>query len=105
MRRDVGLTYDLLRSISTKLSGRKDCRRIEYVVEIHNGETSMDPTIFIYPDAHHRKKYDRCRVLDYVWNTLHSKFSFGAEDLVNGTYIYRWNPITKKRMWTNKYMR
>ena len=104
MRRDTGLTYDLLHGISNKLSGRHDCRHVEYHVTIFDGNITMNPIIYVYPDPHHRRHYDKCNVIDHVLFNMHSKFTFRDTDLVDGVYIYKWNPIRKRRMWTNKYM-
>lgn len=103
MRRDTGLTYDLLHGISTKLSGRHDCRHIEYIVDIQNGLVNMTPLKLVYPDLHHRKSSDKCDVVDYVLYNMHTKFIFTeSTDLVDGTYIYKLSANENMRKWINK---
>ena len=55
MRRDSGLTKDLLHRISKKLSGRKDCKHVEYCVVISNGTINMSPYFRVFTNLHHRK--------------------------------------------------
>ena len=103
MRRDTGLTYDLLHGISTKLSGRHDCRHIEYTVKISDGIISMTPLKLVYPDSHHRKSSDRCDVIDYVLYDMHTKFIFKeSKDLVDGEYVYRLSASRNMRKWISK---
>ncbi len=104
MRRDTGLTYDLLHGISTKLSGRHDCKHMEYHVTIFDGHVYMVPIIYVYPDSHHRRRYDKCNVVDHILSNIHAKFMFDDKDLVDGVYVYKWNSLTNRRMWINKYM-
>lgn len=103
MRRDTGLTYDLLHGISTKLSGRHDCRHIEYHVTIFDGHIVMFPIIYVFPDPHHRRDHDKCDVVDYVLHNMHSKFDFSeSNDLVDGTYLYQLSTKGNVRKWTSK---
>ena len=100
MRRDSGLTKDLLHRISKKLSGRKDCKHVEYCVVISNGTINMSPYFRVFTDLHHRKKLiDEHDVAYYVLNQMHEIFKFKDTDLVDGIYVYKYYRDINRRKW------
>ena len=90
-------TEFLLKSVSDRLSGRDDCRKVPYTIKIdHNGVT-MDPLIYVYPDKHKRKETDRLDIVSFV----HRYKMRGAQlsGFVFGTYRYDLSIDGKKRKW------
>lgn len=90
-------TEFLLKSISSRLSGREDCRGVKYKVTIdHNGVT-MDPLIYVYKNRYSRKEVDKLDIVSFV----HQYRMRGAllSNFVFGTYEYELSSEGKKRRW------
>ena len=123
------LTEHFLRTLSSHLSGRKDCWRRPYKCVIGMDDVgsrqldimdilgrdfesyiSFDPEIQIYPSVHRRKDANKVTVLNHV---LHDHFpELLAEDdalgnnrikpgmLVEGVYEYQVSVTGRSRRWT-----
>ena len=90
-------TEFLLKSISTRLSGRDDCKNIRYKVTIdHNGVT-MEPLVYVYKNRYSRKETDRMDIVSFV----HRYKMKGAllSGFVFGTYVYDLSADGKRRKW------
>ena len=90
-------TEFLLKCISTRLSGREDCKNISYLVKIdHNGVT-MSPLVYVYKNRYSRKETDRLDIISFV----HQFKMKGARlsQFVFGTYEYQQLPNSKRRRW------
>lgn len=111
-------TIMLLRSISDHLSSRRDCKGVEYEVDVsinkdEHGiafiEFSMSPVTYVYPNPKRRKPEDRVNVLYHVL-TQHFQILLQEIDLagtvkvqpgriIPGKYIYRLSVNGKQRRW------
>lgn len=90
-------TEFLLKAISTRLSGREDCRNLTYRIKIdHNGVT-MEPLIYVYKDRYSRKETDRLDIVSFI----HQYKMKGAKlsGFVFGTYEYLSTSDNKRRKW------
>lgn len=96
-------TQQLLYLISSHLSGRKECRGVEYIVEIHkHGQRSayalkLTPDIYIYPDRKTRKAGTAESVLQHIF-MYH--LNVKQVHLAAGTYKYMLSASGKCRKWT-----
>lgn len=77
-------TLTFLKRISTRLSGRDDCKYVEFKVMISQQQISMSPLIYVFPDTHHRSDIDKMSVLTYVAQSLNQQ----KQKLTSGTYKY-----------------
>lgn len=91
-------TMDLLTRVSTRLSGRADCKKLEYCIcisELTVSASNSDahryypvgmvglpiviivlyPDVAVYPDNHHRKASDKQSLLMHLFNTYFSDVS------------------------------
>ena len=119
-------TVDVLKCISDHLSGRKDCRQIEYTVYIgvaddeHERQltlaevTNIEHKVFfypkraVYPDRFHRNKSDAQDIITHVIKD-HFPDLYDGEDfnsvciksdvLEPGVYMYILSFDKKKRQW------
>ena len=98
-------TSKFLNLISKHLSSREDCRRVEYVVQIHaDGSCSMNPIYSVYRDRFHRKQSDLESVVSHVMKYHFSEYLYEnsylkMKNLTEGTYEYRLYPSLKHRRW------
>ena len=121
------LTVDFLKCIATHLSGRKDCRQIEYTVYIgfldeeHERQLTLSeatdvsnkvffyPKRSVFPDIHHRRKSDAEDIITHVVKehfkeSLYNDEEFNAvciqpNKLEPGIYRYILSFDGKKRQW------
>lgn len=90
-------TEFLLNSISTRLSGREDCKGLQYKVTINHNGVSMIPYVEIFPNRYNRKEGDKIDIISWVHlykmrNALLSNFVFGV-------YEYQLSAEGKQRRW------
>lgn len=107
-------TKQFLQSISRHLSGREDCRGLEYKVIIRHEDTSGDdivevsPYITVFPNTFNRKETDRRSIAHHVLihhfpdilqksNSNIAHVTSGM--LVHGEYIYKKYQLTSRRKW------
>lgn len=118
LKNDSAMTVKFLRCITNHLSGRYDCRRIEYQVVIvpvdlpdfHYQYVLMYPEISVFPSVHLREESNRVSLLDHIiFNHFHDTLYAGRDkyghilvkqnSLVSGTYIYQLSMYGKSRKW------
>lgn len=99
MTKKIASTEKFLKQISEHLSGRDDCRQVEFEVDIKTyvdciQVVSIRPEVSVYPDRKHRRIQDKTSVIDHI-------LSFHNDDYVleNGKYIYRLSVDKKRRKW------
>lgn len=90
-------TEFLLKSISARLSGREDCKKVTYKVTIDYSGVSMFPVVLVWPNRYMRKESDKLDIVSWVHlyrmpNALLSGFVFG-------TYEYQLSAEGKQRRW------
>ena len=128
MRKDAKQTKQLLQAISKRLSSRKNCRRIEYVVcigveadDIEHQKSLVEyndvsdiimfyPEREVFPDTHHRRSTDlidivSCIIMTKFKDTVFSyvdnlgKIHFNTGSVVPGVYKYILSATKKRRKW------
>ena len=92
-------TEKFLKQISEHLSGRDDCRQVEFEVDIKTyfdcvQVVSIRPEVFVYPDRKHRRIQDKTSVIDHILSSHNDEYV-----LENGNYIYRLSVDKKRRKW------
>lgn len=90
-------TEFLLKSISTRLSSREDCRKTTYKVTIDHNGVSMSPLVYVFPNRYKRQESDKIDIVTYV----HKYKMDGAllSGFVFGTYEYSSGDVSTKRKW------
>ncbi len=90
-------TEFLLKSISSRLSGREDCKGVEYEVIINHNGVSMIPLVYVYKNRYRRKDTDKLDVVSFV----HQYKMRGAllSNFIFGTYRYELSLEGKRRKW------
>lgn len=123
---DMILTQQFLKKITRRLSGREDCRGVEYLIGIgvpieeyqlslRNTINPEDyiyfyPDIYVYRDNKHRKDIDLFRVVDLILHKYYEKELVKGRDefgdlqvdtskLVRGVYKYQISVDGKRRRW------
>lgn len=102
-------TVDLLHSIAQHLSGRDDCKELEYRVTVTSSQVMIDPQREVFPNTKARKESDKLSVVGHVMK-FHFADYFNYTDqmhevhvksgiFVPGRYIYRLSADKKKRRW------
>lgn len=91
-------TEFLLKAISTRLSGREDCKKLTYRVTIDHNGVIMEPLVYVYKNRYMRKETDRLDIVSFV----HQYKMQGAllSNFVFGTYEYKLVPETNRRKWS-----
>lgn len=104
-------TKELLRHVSQRLSGREDCKQLEYEVEIGQNQVRFHPDIYTYRDMHHRSDKDRFRVADLILHKYYSQYIImrdiegnlliDTSGFLEGIYRYQLSVKGKRRRWIN----
>lgn len=110
----VQRTSDLLNYVSRRLSGREDCKQVEFIVDLGCTDSRriiFDPDLFVYRDLHHRKDIDQFRIIDLALNKMFpeilkeksesGEFYYDVLDtyFLLGMYKYELSRNGKKRRW------
>lgn len=90
-------TEDLLNNISKRLSGREDCKKLNYRVTISDNGIYMEPLILVYRDRYHRKEQDKMSIITYVHDFKMSNIRL--DEFVFGSYEYQLSADGKNRRW------
>ena len=90
-------TEYLLKCISTRLSGREDCRNVNYKVTIDYKGVRMEPLVYVYRNRYNRKDVDRLDIISFVHKYKLSSALLSG--FVFGTYEYESTEDGKKRRW------
>lgn len=110
-KRRTERTKDILNLISSHLSGRTDCRGVNYVLTINqdNNIIQLEPNILVFPDVHRRKEIDKTSVVKhilvehvpYLFSEVDSKGNslISSEWVIPGTYVYQSSYDNKRRKW------
>ena len=105
MKNTTAMTDKFLKQIAHHLSGKPNCKSIEYKVIIQDNYVECYPSISVFPDRYHRQLSDKTSVLYHVvayhfpqlyriddphdsLPTL-SRFKIVSDILTEGTYLYR----------------
>ena len=120
-------TMKFLQTIAQHLSSRPECKKLVYRIaigvddpffsyqltlfedELADKRVCFHPSIYVYPDIHHRKDTDKINVVQHVASAhfealLYSYQESGGlylntENLVKGIYEYQSSIDGKKRRW------
>ena len=90
-------TENFLKHISSRLSGRDDCKKLNYKVTITATNITMEPLIQVYPNRYRRKEGDKVDIISYVHIYKMPQVALG--DLVPGRYEYQLSADKKNRRW------
>lgn len=109
------LTQQFLQCIAQHLSGRPDCKGVEYVVTIgdnvfkHIDLVTMEPFKFVFPDKYRRNQIDKLPIIAHVakehfphlFINIDGRFEahLDVSQLVKGVYVYQSSFDKKKRRW------
>lgn len=108
------LTKQLLQKIANHLSGRKDCKGVNYVVTIHSEEKSVEfyPSTQVFPNRYRRCERDKVSIVSHVIQEHLPELLIGfdtqlnllvdTDKLVPGTYIYESSIDNRRRRWTRQ---
>lgn len=105
-------TEQLLLCLSYHLYNAPACKGAKYVAKIgKDGDISFEPNVYVFQDTHHRKPEDKVRVLfhvltkhcshllDYERTMKDDMLRLKVDDVVPGTYQYRYYFGRKRRQW------
>ena len=107
------LTKDILYSVSKHLSGRVDCRGVEYAVtighETFDDLVTLEPVKFVFPTRYRRCERDKVPVMSHVikehfpslYNNTDGMYGthIDTSKLVKGVYVYQSSVDSKRRRW------
>lgn len=103
------ITLSLLRTIAEHLSGRDDCKGIEYRVSVRNDRIIIDPQRNVFPNTHRRKDTDKLNVISHVMKSHFPEYFNYIDEMdethvksnvfVEGRYIYKLSSDRKQRRW------
>ena len=91
-------TMELLNYISSRLSGRDDCKNVNYIVTIDHTGIRMSPMVNVYPNRYRRHESDKLDVISYIH--MYKMPDALTSDFVFGTYQYQSSFDNKRRRWT-----
>lgn len=105
-------TKSLMNFIALRLSGRDDCKGLNYVLTISDSSSfqhvSFEPDVVVYPDRYHKKDTDKTQVILQILNNHFSEYTTKTEDgcvfvnrdtFVCGKYEYVSSFNNKRRKW------
>lgn len=89
-------TEELLKHISSRLSGRDDCKKLNYKVVISEQGIHMEPIVYVYPNRYKRKETDKIDIISFIHNQMSN---VKLDELVFGRYEYQLSIDGKNRRW------
>ena len=121
-------TQQFLRHITRRLSGREDCKRVEFMIGIGYRFPGSDkvtsphifddryiffhPVVDVYKDKHHRKDIDLNGIIDHVIYKYYPDLILGYDllgnilvdtsKLVRGVYQYQLSVDGRRRRWVRR---
>ena len=121
-------TQQFLRHVSRRLSGREDCKKVEFMIGIGyrfpgaNMITSphilddkyifFHPNIDVYKDKHHRKEVDLNGIVDHTIYKFYPDLILGYDlfgsiivdtsKFIRGVYQYQLSVDGKRRRWVRR---
>lgn len=121
-------TQQFLRYLSRRLSGREDCKKVEFIVGIgfkldDEGKIcppgvldpsyiSFCPKVDVYRDKHHRKEIDLNNIVDHIVKKYYSDLILGYDlmgktlidtsKFLKGVYQYQLSIDGKRRRWVRR---
>ena len=107
------LTKQVLKCIADHLSGRYDCRGIEYTVtigtDVNTQFIAFEPTRFVFPNRYKRCETDKINIMFHVIREhfpqlyVDTDSMFGTyvdtSKLIKGVYVYQSSVDNKRRRW------
>lgn len=109
-RANARTTQDFLSCIASHLSSREDCKGVEYVVNIKEGNVvTFEPNgIKLFPNRYRRSERDRVSVIfhvaqyhfpELVIDVTNTEIHVDTSKLVLGRYLYQYSMDHKRRRW------
>ncbi len=121
-------TQQFLRYLTRRLSGREDCKKVEFMIGIGCRFPGADkitsphilddryiffhPSIDVYKDKHHRKDVDLNGIVDHIiykyypelilGYDLHGSMLVDTSQFVRGVYQYQLSIDGKRRRWVRR---
>lgn len=88
-------TAEFLQKISKRLSGRDDCKDVEFEVKISDKSIEMFPLIYVFPDTYHRSACDKLTIISFIQQLMPNC------KLTSGKYKYQRiaTSARKQRRW------
>ena len=117
MTEKMKFTHFLLIGVARRLSGRADCKNLEYRIDIINVDeyqiVQLHPTILVFPNTKRRKQSDKSNVLrividndkrlrEYVdsdYGVSQNTLKFHSHPFMPGTYKYVKPIFRNRRVW------
>ena len=89
-------TERLLRLVADRLSGREDCKKVQFKVTIDHNGVSMVPLVYVFPNRYRRCEKDKIDIISYVHR--YKLKGVALSDFIFGTYEYQL-VNNKRRRW------
>lgn len=90
-------TEFLLKSIASRLSGRSDCRKVNYKVTINHTGITMEPFVYVFPNRYKRQEADKIEIVTFIHQTkMHNAL---MSNFIFGVYEYQLSIDGKRRRW------
>lgn len=101
MERDVKTanTDLLLKEIAKHLSTRRECKGVEYRLEISANSIRFEPDIQVFPNRYIKCKGSEHSVIYHILMTVFNQLDENTEIFVEGVYRYVKPYNSKKRNW------
>lgn len=98
-------TANLLYALSTRLSGRRGCRKVEYKVIISEDSIQFYPNVQLLPVRNRRTKDHAYPIFRNRILELYCDGRLNPKDFVLGEYIYLMNLSHTRRKWMRKIVK
>ena len=107
------MTESILKCISKHISNRRDCKDVEYDVNVFgDGKITLFPEVLVFDDIHNRRPVNRKPLLDHiidfhcdpkfvsvVMNSNDEVHSRNFQYVIPGHYVYKYSSSGKCRRW------
>lgn len=89
----------LLKEIAKHLSTRRECKGIEYRLEISASSIHFEPDIQVFPNRYIKCKGSEHSVIHHILMTVFNQIDTNTDKFVKGVYKYAKPYNSKKRNW------